>query len=82
MTQFLMGNHIQVKHGLGNRLNSGQGQNKIGGAHLHQCMHNNLMKRHSFCWAPRKVVPISEDQGRKLDTTSGTGYMEVKAITK
>ena len=25
---------IQVKHGLGNRLNAGQGQNKIGGAHL------------------------------------------------
>ena len=26
---------IQVKHGTGNRLNAGQGQNKIGGAHLH-----------------------------------------------
>ena len=26
---------IQVKHVLGNRLNAGQGQNKIGGAHQH-----------------------------------------------
>ena len=26
--------NIQVKHGIGNRLNAGQGQNKIGGAHL------------------------------------------------
>ena len=25
---------IQVKHGLGNELNAGQGQNKIEGAHL------------------------------------------------
>ena len=50
-----------------------------------QCMHDNLLKRHSFfLGAARKVVPISDDQQRKskLNTTSGGGYMEVKVNTK
>ena len=28
-------NTIHVKHDIGNRFNEGQGQNKIGGVHLH-----------------------------------------------
>ena len=47
---------IKVKHDLGSRLYVGQCQNKIEGAHLRfvgalQWMHDNLLKRHSFCWA-------------------------------
>ena len=43
---------IQVKLGLGNRLNGGQGQNKIDGAHIYiyimwtlQYIHDNLGSR-------------------------------------
>ena len=44
---------IQVKHDLGKRLYGGQGQHKIGGAHLGhmlalQCMHDNFLNRHSL----------------------------------
>ena len=80
---------IQVKHDLGSGLYGGQGQNKIGGAHL--CHVGIAMQACHFfqkIWlllnTARKVVPISEDRQRKskLDTTSGAGYMEVKVKIK
>ena len=49
-----------------------------------QYMHNNLLNRHSFCWALHAKwypsVRIDEKKS-KLNTTSG-GYMEVKVNTK
>ena len=46
----------EVKHGLGNMLNGGHGQIKIGGAHIYimwamQYIDDNLLKRHRACWA-------------------------------
>ena len=49
------------------------------------CMHNNLLKRHSFCWALHaKLYPSVRINERisKLNTTSGGGYIEVKVKTK
>ena len=45
---------IQVRHDLGRRLYGGQGQNKLE-VHIYvmlalQCMHDNLLKMHGFCW--------------------------------
>ena len=38
---------FKVIHGLGNRLNGGQCQNKIGGEHLYHVG----IAMHGFCWA-------------------------------
>ena len=81
--------NIQVKHNLRKRLYGGQGQNKIGGAHLGHvgiAMHALYFVENAWLLlgAARKVVPISEDRRKisKLNTTSGRGYMEVKVNTK
>ena len=61
---------IQVKHDLRRRLYGGQGQNKIGGAHLHPvgiAMHEwqFVEKAWLLLGAARKVVPISKDRWKQ-----------------
>ena len=38
-----------------------------------QCMHDNLLKRHSFCWALHNVIPISEDRRKKIQVKHDLG---------
>ena len=78
-----------VKHNLGSRLYGGQGQNKLGGAHLCHVgiamLAYNLLKRHSFCWALHaKWYPSVriDKESRELNMTSGAGNMEVKVKSK
>ena len=73
---------IQVKHGLGNRLNGGQGENKIGGAHAStSCWHCNACM--VICWKGISFESGTHQGGSRrkiqvINTTSGAGYMEVK----
>ena len=50
-----------------------------------QCMHDDFLKRHSFCWALHaKWYPsvIIDKENPKLNTTLGAGSIEVKVKTK
>ena len=80
---------IHVKHDLGNRIDGGQGQNKIEGPHLHHvgiAIHTwqFVEKAKRLLGTACKVVPIREDRHRKskLNMTLETGYMKVKVKTK